>query len=60
MTCCFLTGAATPVLQVEALVVENESLHDRLAKQAVQLEAKASDTAAAYAATDADKARLQV
>lgn len=45
---------------MEALVAENESLHDRVAQQAMQLEAKASDTAAAVAATDTDKARLQV
>jgi predicted component of type VI protein secretion system len=46
--------------QVDALVSENEALHDQLAKTNTRLAHAAANRATAAATTDADKARLQV
>jgi hypothetical protein len=68
MCCCFVLSRAVlrcAVLlqaQVNALVAENESLHEQLAKATSRLAdaSAASRAATATVTTDADKARFQV
>lgn len=62
MLCCaMLCWLGYPQAQVDALVSENEALHDQLAKAATRLaHAAAANRATAAATTDADKPRLQV